>query len=270
MLIGYIGYYIGRGNIAVAIPLLSRQFGYSNEQLGIILTVSELAYALGKFTTGPLADKIGGKFVFLLGIAGAIFFNLLFPQFHTLLMFTVVWSFCRFFLSMGWGGIIKIIGEWYEPERSGTIMGVISINFQFGAGVAALFCGLLIDLGVGSERTFLLSGPGNDRDCDLGVFRIQQVRTTFIQAYDTAAPVPAAKRSRDFANIKGTAGSGRSSKGFFAFACSARFSIFSFLSHMLRSIFLIWTPELLVDLGMPDASAAYTCSRSFPILGSPQ
>src|SRR5438270_13724232 len=61
MLVGYVGYYCVRGNLAVALPLLNQTFGYSNSQLGMILTFSELAYAFGKFTTGPLADSIGGK-----------------------------------------------------------------------------------------------------------------------------------------------------------------------------------------------------------------
>src|SRR4051812_41988693 len=91
MLIGYIGYYLCRGNLAVALPLLSQEFGYSNTQLSVILTFSELAYAVGKFTTGPLADRIGGKKVFLLGMIGAILFNLAFPIFSTIFAFTVVW-----------------------------------------------------------------------------------------------------------------------------------------------------------------------------------
>ena len=61
MLLGYVGYYLCRGNISVAIPLLSDEFGYTNTQLGLILTLSEFAYALGKFINGPLADKVGGK-----------------------------------------------------------------------------------------------------------------------------------------------------------------------------------------------------------------
>ena len=145
MLIGYIGYYFIRGNLPVALPLLSQQFGYSNTQLGYILTFSELFYALGKFTTGPLADQIGGKKIFMMGMIGAIFFNLIFPLYSHLLYFTVVWCAARYFLSMGWGGLAKIIGEWYEPERNGVIMGIISINFQLGGSVASLFAGILTD-----------------------------------------------------------------------------------------------------------------------------
>ena len=61
VLVGYIGYYLCRGNISAALPLLSQHFSYSNSQLGVILTFSELAYAFGKLINGPLADKMGGK-----------------------------------------------------------------------------------------------------------------------------------------------------------------------------------------------------------------
>jgi len=154
MLVGYVGYYLCRGNLPIAMPLLSKEFGYSNTELGIILTFSELAYAVGKLVTGPYADKIGGKKIFLIGMAGAIVFNVAFPFFSSLLMFTVIWCLCRFFLSMGWGGIIKTIGEWYESERNGTIMGLISINFQFGSVAASIFCAYLIAWGVGWKGLF--------------------------------------------------------------------------------------------------------------------
>lgn len=154
MLIGYIGYYFVRGNLPVAMPLLSQEFGYTNTELGVILTFSELAYALGKFTTGPLADQVGGKRIFMAGMIGGIVANFLFPLYPNIIYFTVIWCVARYFLSMGWGGIIKTIGEWYEPERNGTIMGWISINFQFGAVAASLLAGGLIALGVGWKGLF--------------------------------------------------------------------------------------------------------------------
>ena len=80
MLIGYVGYYICRGNLAAAFPLLTQEFGYSNTQLGLIASLSEMAYASGKFINGPLADKIGGRKIFLVGMAGAISFNLIFAN----------------------------------------------------------------------------------------------------------------------------------------------------------------------------------------------
>ncbi|GMT48478.1 MAG: hypothetical protein IEMM0008_0017 [bacterium] len=110
MLIGYIGYYLCRKNLSAALPILEDTFGYTNDQLGLIDLYSGIAYAVGKLINGPLGDKIGGRRIFLIGMAGAIFFNILFVQFSTLTMFIIIWCLVRYFLSMGWGGIIKIIG----------------------------------------------------------------------------------------------------------------------------------------------------------------
>ena len=81
MLIGYIGYYLCRANLSAAFPLLSDRFGYTNSELGLLAFYSELAYATGKFINGPLGDKVGGRPIFLLGMAGAVVFNLLFDSF---------------------------------------------------------------------------------------------------------------------------------------------------------------------------------------------
>ncbi|MEX0799384.1 MAG: MFS transporter, partial [Bacteriovoracaceae bacterium] len=110
-LIGYIGYYLCRKNLSAAFPLMEEAFGYTNSQLGMIAFYSELAYAAGKFINGPLADRVGGKKIFLIGMFGAIASNLAFAAGSSLIYFIVVWCVCRYFLSMGWGGLIKIIGH---------------------------------------------------------------------------------------------------------------------------------------------------------------
>lgn len=118
MLLGYVGYYLIRQNLSAAFPLMEKEFGYSNEQLGAIAATSEIAYAIGKFINGPLGDKLGGKKIFLLGMAGAIVCNVLFAMGSTLPYFIAVWCLCRYFLSMGWGGIAKTMGAWFEPEKT--------------------------------------------------------------------------------------------------------------------------------------------------------
>ena len=155
MLVGYMGYYLCRGNLSAAFPLLSSTFGYTNSQLGLLAFYSELAYAAGKFINGPLGDKVGGRLIFLLGMAGAIVFNVIFSLGSSLTYFVVVWCLCRYFLSMGWGGITKTIGAWYEPEKNGTVMGFVSISFQFGSVLATLFAGFLVAQGVNWQGLFI-------------------------------------------------------------------------------------------------------------------
>ncbi len=267
MLVGYIGYYLVRGNISIAVPLLSQEFGYSNTDLAIILTFSEVAYAIGKLTTGPLADQIGGKKVFLLGMAGAILFNLLFPLHVGVLYFTVIWCLCRYFLSMGWGGIIKTIGSWYEPERHGTVMGLISINFQFGSVAASLFCGWLIALGFGWKGLFFIPAL---------VVSVLFVWAALASRESPADVVPGVRFGKH-------AGSRRSMADFgdhhedtppvleivgrlFRVPLFRQVLVFSFFSHLLRSVFLFWTPKFLVDQGMGNVGAAFS-SAVFPLLG---
>ncbi len=153
-LVGYIGYYLCRKNLSAAFPLMTEEFGYTNSELGLIAFYSELAYAAGKIINGPLADRFGGRKLFLIGMLGAISCNLLFTLGSTLPYFIIIWCICRYFLSMGWGGLVKMIGHWYEPERNGTIMGFISLNFQFGGVLATLLAGFLVANGVGWKGVF--------------------------------------------------------------------------------------------------------------------
>ena len=103
-LIGYIGYYLCRKNLSAAVPLIGEAFSYTNSELGLIALSGEIAYAIGKFINGPMADKIGGKKIFILGMIGAITANFLFSIGSDLNYFICIWCVCRYFLSMGWGG----------------------------------------------------------------------------------------------------------------------------------------------------------------------
>jgi sugar phosphate permease len=268
MLVGYVGYYLIRGNLPVALPLISQRFGYTNTELGTILTFSELAYALGKFTTGPLADQMGGKKIFLYGMFGGILFNFVFPLGDGLLYFTVIWCLVRFFLSMGWGGIAKTIGEWYEPERNGAVMGWISVSFQFGGGFAALFAAQLIRMGSDWK----------------GLFYVPAVVVTAVLIWSFLASkespwdlVPRVRFGR-------TAGAKKTAIDFGAEGASAKPAamkiissllqlplyrqvlVFSFLCHILRSFFMFWIPKFMVDMGMGNANAGLT-SAVFPLVG---
>lgn len=267
MLLGYVGYYLVRGNLSVAIPLLSQEFGYSNTDLAVILTFSEVAYAIGKFTTGPLADQIGGKKVFLLGMAGAIVCNLLFPLQVGIVYFTAVWCVCRYFLSMGWGGIIKAIGEWYEPERHGTVMGLISINFQFGSVVASVFCGWLIAMQVGWKGLFFI--PALVVIAVL-VWAALASRET---PQDVVPGVQFGKSAGSRASLADFGAHGEEAppaveiiRRLLKIELFRQVLVFSFFSHLLRSIFLFWTPKFLVDQGMGNVGAAMS-SAVFPLLG---
>lgn len=271
-LIGYVGYYICRGNLSAAFPLLEQEFGYSNTQLGLIASLSEMAYAAGKFINGPLADRIGGRKIFLVGMAGAIFWNIIFALSASLTAFIVVWCCCRYFLSMGWGGLTKTIGNWYPRDRNGTVMGLISVNFQFGGVAATLFAGMLVAMGVNWQGIFIYPA------IVLTLILIWSYLASRAAPGDVvpgaivseAAPDASGKsRSKPQLANYGTDENPSVSvilKTLLGMPIYRQLLVFSFLTTLLRSVFLFWTPKFLFDIGL-SASAAILQSAIFPLLG---
>ncbi len=267
-LVGYIGYYLCRANFPAAFPILSETFHYTNSELGVIAALSEATYALGKFTMGPLTDRLGGRKIFLVGMAGGVLLNVAFSLCSTILAFTVVWCLCRFFLSMGWGGLTKMIGHWYPPERNGTIMGVISINFQFGGVLGTMFAGYLVSLNMGWRSLFY--GPA------LATFLI------FVWSYFFSRDRPRdvitgaeldLRKSHKKQLLKSNDDQTSEHvdvleivKSLLTMPLFQKLLLFSFIAHILRSFFFFWTAKFLVDIGMGASNAIFN-SALFPLFG---
>lgn len=269
-LLGYIGYYLCRKNLPAAFPLLSEEFGYTNSQLGLIAAYSEIAYAVGKLINGPLADKLGGKKIFLTGMLGAIFFNLVFSQLGNLTAFIIVWCLCRYFLSMGWGALAKMIGAWYEPSKNGTVMGWISINFQFGGVIATLLAGSLVAAGFSWQMVFIVPS---------GVLFLVFIWSYFASKNSPQEVIPNVVFGGNQTSNKTPVMTIETSeeehvarptkviKALLRLSIFRHLLVYSFLTTLLRSIFFFWTPKFLTDIGM-GTSTAILKSAIFPLLGA--
>lgn len=307
MLLGYVGYYLIRKNLSAAFPLLEDAFQYTNEDLGLIASMSTVAYAVGKFINGPLADKFGGRRFFLLGMLGGILFNLIFATMSSLTAFVIVWCGCRFFLSAGWGGIVKTIGSWYEQKRHGTVMGLISVNFQFGGVAATLFSGLLVAYGLtwvsqlyelgflteGMAQWLSAGGPETAgkimtsvEDTGAGwrllfICPALVVTVVFLWSFFASKDhphkviefidFPPQEESKDEKKEQGEdeapLGLWESMVDMFKSPLFLSLLLFSMLTTVLRSIFMFWIPKFLTDIGL-ETSNAIIKSALFPFLGA--
>lgn len=265
MLFGYVGYYLIRQNLAAAFPLMEKEFNYTNEQLGMIAATSEIAYAIGKFINGPLGDRLGGRRIFLLGMAGAIVCNVLFALGSSLAYFVVVWCICRYFLSMGWGGIAKTMGAWFEPEKNGVVMGWISLNFQFGGVVATLFAGYLVSRGYGWDKLFLYPAALVTLVCVWSFLASREDPQSVIPG-TTFGKSKAGKSSITNFDDQGPIPVRQIIATLFQLSLFRQLLLFSFITTLLRTIFIFWIPKFLVDIGM-GASGAIFKSALFPFLG---
>jgi sugar phosphate permease len=136
---GYSGYYLCRSNLSVTMPLIITELSrrgldpnLARVRLGSIASLGVLAYAIGKFPSGGLADFLGGRRNFLLGMTGSILCTLLFAASGALPLFTLAWMGNRLTQSLGWAGAVKVISKWFPFQRYGTVMAVISLSYLFG------------------------------------------------------------------------------------------------------------------------------------------
>lgn len=135
LILGYVGIYLCRKNLSVAVPLLQRDLGASREQIGWISSISTLAYTMGKMA-GPAVDRLGGRLGFLAALGGVALFGAAGAFVPGLLALLVVYSLNRFFGAMGWGAMMKLVPTWYESRRLATVVGVLSLSYV-GGGIAA-------------------------------------------------------------------------------------------------------------------------------------
>ena len=143
LIAAYIGIYLCRKNLSVAVPALQKAWSLNKEQVGIIGSVSTVTYAVGKFLFGPITDRIGGRasliasmiLVALLGMAGGFA--------PSLAILTLVYSANRFCGSASWGAMLKQVPEWFEPAKLPFTCGLLSLSYVFGGAVAVSFAGLV-------------------------------------------------------------------------------------------------------------------------------
>ena len=109
---GYAGYYFCRSDYSVALPLIVAEqarhgvaASVAQVRLGSIASLGVLAYALGKFPSGGLADRFGGRRNFLFGLGGSVFFTIVFLLGGGFPVFTLAWigtGWCRPWAGRAW------------------------------------------------------------------------------------------------------------------------------------------------------------------------
>ncbi len=260
LVVGYSGYYLCRANFSVSKPLLLKAFpDVDKAALGYIASMGTGLYAFGKFVNGSLADLLGGRRLFLFGMAGAICFTLLFG-FGGPPLFLMAWCGNRFVQSAGWGGMVKITSRWFGYTQYGRVMAAISLSYLFGDFASRLFLGDLIRRGMDWRGVFIVSAVGlalilvpcwaylRNSPAERGLPEPEAnpiavaVGEETKGAWDALAPL---LRSRNFWTV----------------------CVLSFGFTLMRETFNEWTPTYLNEVGKLSEGDAAQASSLFPLFG---
>lgn len=143
--IAYFSYYLCRYNMPMAKTRLCEAFHWNAPQFGMVLSALLVAYAVGQFISGQLADRFGARQIASLGAAGSVLMNLL--VFAVLLFslngglssntvlwaLVILWGANGFFQAMGWPPMVRIMAHWFPTSTRGKIMGWLGTCYQLGA-----------------------------------------------------------------------------------------------------------------------------------------
>ncbi|MDX2368261.1 MAG: MFS transporter [Colwellia sp.] len=146
MYLGYAAMMICRQMVTILSPALlaDESLGLTKTNLGDFAAYGTLGALVGKLIWGPLADKIGGRFTFLIGIFLTALFVIAFGISPNLMAFTVFSFLLYCTKSSGWPGLTKLVGEWYHPQHYGRAWSILSTSSRLSVVLATLFFGWLL------------------------------------------------------------------------------------------------------------------------------
>lgn len=146
--IGYAAFYIVRKNFSMAIPMLD-QFGIDKGDLGTVLAMNAIAYALSKFLMGSVSDRSNARRFLPLGLVLAAIsmafmvwpiqaFDLAAHPEHKIwalvilgaLNFLVGW-----FNGMGWPPCGRVMTHWFSQNERGTWMSIWNCAHNVGGAL---------------------------------------------------------------------------------------------------------------------------------------
>jgi sugar phosphate permease len=267
LLLGYTGYYLCRTFFAVVKPLLLAEYGsvgLDKAMLGYIASTGTLAYAIGKVINGSLADFLGGKRVFWLGMVASVVCTVAFGLAGGITAFLIIWVLNRLVQSAGWGALVKVASQWFHYQQYGRVMALLSLSFLFGDSLIRLLLGAALEYGLGwREVCFLAAG---------GLTLIALLVIAFLPAQPPASI--AEKLEVNPANLFGAEGEAAKPKGvlqllkpYFSSLSFWMVLLISFGMTGLRETFNEWLNTYLKETSSLSSGGAAMWSALFPFLG---
>jgi ACS family hexuronate transporter-like MFS transporter len=149
--------YIDRTAFALLWPEMGEDLGMDKADYAIMLNVFMVCYAVGKFASGKLYDKIGTR----LGFTVSIIIWSLASSFHAVARGVLTLSLFRGLLGLGeagnWPGAVKSNGEWFPIKERAIAQGIFNAGASIG-NVIAPFVIVFLYAAFGWKTTYVILG----------------------------------------------------------------------------------------------------------------
>ena len=262
-MIGYSMFYFVRKNFAFAMPALGKEYGITNTDLGIILTIVGIVYGVSKFINGIIADRTNARWHLAIGLGFCVLLNFAFgwsgsissaitgqnggPDFVNALIFimAVLLVMNNVFQGCGFAPCNHLLAHWVPPRELATKTAIWNTSHSIGAGLVSVMCG------------YIIASTGDWRQC----FWIPSIVAAFGVLF-IIATLRDTPKSVGLPEIKGTETELDEQDTALAFRMFIRKKVFGnpiiwilalsdFFVYVVRFAVLDWGPTFLQDRKVP-------------------
>lgn len=138
MYIGYAVFYITRKSMTYATPELMADLSLNAEQIGLMGTLSYIAYGVSKFISGALSDRYNPRYFMSIGLFATAVANLLFGLSSTIGVMCLLWAINGFFQGWGWPPCSRLLTHWYAKKERGSWWGIWNTSHNLGGALAPM------------------------------------------------------------------------------------------------------------------------------------
>ncbi|MBC7236093.1 MAG: MFS transporter [Chloroflexi bacterium] len=145
--LSYAGFYLGRVNLAVAIPALGSAFGWSRMALGLLGSAFFWVYAFSQLLNGYLGDRLSARRFVAAGLLLSAGLNLLVGSLGAYGALTLAWAANGWAQATGWGPIMRTLARWFPPDERGKLTALFAPCYVVGSALSWAVAGWFIALG---------------------------------------------------------------------------------------------------------------------------
>ena len=158
MYVGYAAFMLCRNALIASSATMIQDptLDLDKESFGQLMSWHSAGAIAGKLVTGPGADLIGGRRMFMIALALTAVANLGFAFSSSFVLMAIFNFLGQFFKAGGWPAMTKIVGAWYPQRKFGQVWSIISTSSRVGTITAGILFGYLLSV-ISWRQVFVFS-----------------------------------------------------------------------------------------------------------------
>jgi MFS family permease len=143
--LSYIGLYLNRRNVSVALPSIIDEMNLSYSEAGFLISAFFIIYAIAQMPCGWLVDKFGGLRTLVTGNVISAIFGYASGITYNYPSLLVTRIFCGMGQGVGWPASTKLVAEIFPKRRRGVALGILTSGVAVGSFLSLVISAIILE-----------------------------------------------------------------------------------------------------------------------------